>query len=547
MSDFKKLRRTSKKVEYRIPRDYLERMSKKLNINNYIDDSLYPKYNVKRGLRNSNGTGVVVGLTRIGEVYGYDKDENGNKIPREGELFYRGYEVKELVHNYIEESRFGFEEITYLLLFGELPTEKQLAEFNQLLAEKRELPTGFARDAILGTPTTNIMNKLSRAVLELYCYDDDPDGTSIENVLKQSISLIGYFPALIAYAYQSKQSFYDNQSMHLHYPIPELGTAENILRMLRPTGEYTDIEAKVLDLCLILQAEHGGGNNSSFTTHLISSSGTDTYSAISAAIGSLKGPRHGGANISVIRMMQDLRRNVKDITDTKQVDDYLRKVLRGEANDGSGLVYGMGHAIYTLSDPRAVLLKELAEKLAQQKGLMDDFMLVNYIEQRTPALYTEVKGSTSPMCANVDLYSGFVYNALNIPNEVATPFFAMARLSGWCAHRMEELTTGKKLMRPAYINVQPRQVYVPLSQRLDPTVDGPISRETIDALQAEKDSYAEEIQRLRAENIERLRRVQQTSQRIRNLRNKNEALTQTISESTERLQAAEAQEKESLS
>ncbi|MGI6722506.1 MAG: citrate/2-methylcitrate synthase [Anaerovoracaceae bacterium] len=465
MFSFRKQQDAAKNISSGIPDTYLADKAKALQVNDEIDSALYPKYRVKRGLRNANGTGVVTGLTRIGEVVGYKTDENKQKIPCEGQLYYRGYEISDLVHSYIKENRFGFEEVTYLLLFGELPTKAELDKFNELIGSKRELPMGFARDMILTAPSRNIMNKLARSVLALYSYDENPDDISIENVLSQSIGLIGCFPALIAYAYQAKQSFFAKESMYMHYPIPELSTAENILRMLRPTGEYTDLEAKVLDLCLILHAEHGGGNNSSFTTHLVSSSGTDTYSAIAAAVGSLKGPRHGGANIAVLNMITDLKANVDDWSDEKQVDDYLLKVLHKEANDGSGLIYGVGHAIYTLSDPRAVLLKSMAEQLAKAKGLTRNFRLYDYIEHRAPQLYAQVRGLEKPMCANVDLYSGFVYNALNIPMDIATPLFATARLSGWSAHRMEELIAGKKLIRPAYINVQGHKDYVPIADR----------------------------------------------------------------------------------
>ena len=426
-----------------------EKNAEQLRKNDYIESELYVKNNVKRGLRNSNGTGVLVGLTKIGEVIGYDVDEKKNKIPVEGKLYYRGYSIEDLVNSYIEEERFGFEEITYLLILGSLPTRSELEYFKKLL----------------GT----IMNKMARSVLALYCYDDNPDDTSISNVFRQSIDLIGYFPALIAYAYQAKSSFYDNMSLHLHNPIPELSTSENILRMIRPTGEYTELEARLLDLSMILHAEHGGGNNSSFTTHLISSTGTDTYSAIAAAIGSLKGPKHGGANIAVINMMNDLRKNVPDFNNRGKLDDYLVKVLRKEANDKSGLVYGMGHAIYTLSDPRAKVLKSMAKKLAESKDLVDDFLLCDYIERRTPELYAEVHGVEKPMPANVDLYSGFVYDALDIPTTIATPLFATARLSGWCAHRIEELISGGKLMRPAYKSVQQPRPYVPISKRVSAT------------------------------------------------------------------------------
>ncbi|NLD20533.1 MAG: citrate/2-methylcitrate synthase [Clostridiales bacterium] len=430
-----------------------------------MDSELYIKNNVKRGLRNANGTGVIVGLTRVGEVVGYKVDENGNKIPTEGKLYYRGYDVEDIVNNCVKENRFGFEEVTFLLLFGKLPSKSELEDFRTLLGSKRDLPNGFARDMILTTPSNNIMNKLARSILALYCYDDNPDDISISNVLKQSISLIGYFPALIAYAYQAKSSFYDNLSLHLHNPIPELSTSENILRMIRPTGEYTDLEARLLDISMILHAEHGGGNNSSFTTHLVSSTGTDTYSAISAAVGSLKGPKHGGANIAVINMMADIKKHVPNYKNQGKLDDYLVKLLKKEAYDKQGLIYGMGHAIYTLSDPRAKLLKAMAKKLAESKDLIDDFLLCDYIEKRTPELFAEVNGVEKPMPANVDLYSGFVYDALNIPISIATPLFATARLSGWCAHRVEELIAGGKLMRPAYSCVQESLDYIPIGNR----------------------------------------------------------------------------------
>jgi len=445
--------------------DFAKSMAARLDRLDEIDGSMYPKYNVKRGLRNANGTGVVVGLTKIGEVLGYTKDENNSKIPMDGELYYRGYNIKDLIKNYVKENRFGFEEVTYLLNFGELPTEEELENFKALIGAKRELPVGFARDMILTAPSHNLMNKVARSVLALYSYDDNPDDTSIENVIRQSISLIGYFPTLIAYAYQAKQSFFNNESMHLHFPVPKLSTAENILRMLRPTGEYTELEAKILDICLILQAEHGGGNNSSFTTHLISSSGTDTYSAIAAAVGSLKGPKHGGANIAVINMLNDLKANVSNINDHRQVDQYLVNVLKKKANDGTGLVYGVGHAIYTLSDPRAVMLKDMARQLAEMKNMSEDFELCNYIEKRTPELVASITGVEKPMCANVDLYSGIVYSTLDIPLDVTTPLFATARLSGWTAHRTEELIAGKKLMRPAYINVQEHREFSPIKNR----------------------------------------------------------------------------------
>ena len=431
-------------VKAALVQDFLDNSANIVTANDKIDPDLYIKNNVKRGLRNSNGTGVVVGLTKIGEVRGYDVDDDGNKIPIEGQLFYRGYSIEDIVNNCIKENRFGFEEITFLLIFGSLPSKTELEAFKKVLGSRRELPQGFARDMILTAPSNNIMNKLARSVLALYCYDSNPDDTSVSNVIRQSIELIGYFPALIAYAYQAKCSFYDNMSLHLHTPVPELSTSENILRMIRPNGEYTDIEAKLLDLSMILHAEHGGGNNSAFTTHLVSSTGTDTYSAISAAIGSLKGPKHGGANIAVINMMADIKEHVPDFNNRGKLDDYLVKLLRKQAGDRSGLVYGMGHAIYTLSDPRAKVLKSMAKKLADSKNLVDDFLLCDYIEKRVPQLKAEITGVDKPMPANVDLYSGFVYDALNIPTTIATPLFATARLSGWCAHRIEELVAGGK-------------------------------------------------------------------------------------------------------
>lgn len=453
------------KTPSNIPKTYLSLKTKEIEKVNIIDDSLYRKYNVKRGLRNSNGTGVLVGLTNIGEVKGYETNAQGDKIPCNGELYYRGYEINDLVKNYIEEDRFGYEEITYLLIFGNLPTEKELADFTEYISEKRELPMSFSRDMILNTPSKSIMNKLARSVLALYSYDDNPDSTDIENVLRQSMYLIGYFPALLAYAYQAKSSYFDNKTLHLRYPKPELSTAENILRMLRPHGEYTDLEAKTLDLVLILHAEHGGGNNSAFTVHLVSSAGADTYSAISAAIGSLKGPKHGGANIAVIQMIKDLKANVKDINNRKEVDNYLRRVLKKQANDKSGLIYGMGHAIYTLSDPRAQLLKQMAKKLATSSNMLEEYYLHEYIEERAASLYEEVHGTKKEMCANLDLYSGFVYNALNIPEDIATPLFALARMSGWTAHRIEELAAGKKLIRPAYLSVAEKKEFLPISKR----------------------------------------------------------------------------------
>lgn len=452
-------------LNHKLEATFVETMSEHLVYNNSIDESLYGKYDVKRGLRDANGAGVVVGLTKIGDVQGYEVNEKNQKVAIDGKLYYRGIDVEDLVNNCLADNRFGYEETSYLLLFGELPNQKQLDDFKKVVGMKRELPLGFARDMILTAPSKNVMNKLARSVLALYSYDENPDDISVSNVLRQSISLIGYFPSLIAYGYQAKVSYYDNQSLHIHYPDPELSTAENILKLMRPTGEYTELEAKLLDISMILHAEHGGGNNSSFTTHVVSSTATDTYSTIAAAVGSLKGPKHGGANVEVLEMMADIKENVRDITNFKEVEKYLIKILKGEANDGSGLIYGLGHAVYTISDPRATLLKKMAKKLAEDKNLVDDFMLYDFIEQRAPSLFQEVKGTKHPMPANVDLYSGFVYNALNIPIDIATPIFAASRVSGWCAHRIEELVAGGKIMRPAYKCVQPHLRHIPLSER----------------------------------------------------------------------------------
>ncbi len=444
---------------------FLNNAAQDLRESGKIPEELYIKHDVKRGLRNANGTGVVVGLTRIGDVIGYKMDSDGNKIPVPGELYYRGYSVKDLVTSCIKEDRFGFEEATYLLLLGELPTTEELDTFKKILGMQRELPVNFARDMILTAPSNNIMNKLARSILALYSYDDNPDDISVNNVLRQSVALIGSFPTLISYGYQAKRNYYHQESLHLHHPIPELSTAENVLRMLRASGEYTKMEAKLLDLSLVLHAEHGGGNNSTLTTHIVTSAATDTYSAISAAVGSLKGPRHGGANISVINMINDLKENVKDITDKAEIEQYLRAILECKANDGTGLIYGLGHAIYTISDPRAIILKTMAKKLAESKGLENEFALYEYIEKIAPKLYSEKTGKDVNMPANVDLYSGFVYSALNIPIDIATPLFATARVSGWCAHRLEEITGGGKLMRPAYDSIQPLKSYVPINKR----------------------------------------------------------------------------------
>lgn len=443
---------------------YCRMMCDRINRCNEVDQELYEKYDIKRGLRNSNGTGVRVGLTKIGCVEGY-REIDGVKTPWEGNLYYRGINVKDIVNACIEEKRRGYEETSYLLLFGELPDQRQLDLYKQYLGERRELPFSFVRDTILTAPSLNIMNKLARCILTFYSYDENPDELTPENILRQSIDLIARMPTLTCYGYQAKVSYDKNASLHFHQPLPELSTAENVLRMIRASGEYTELEAMLLDLCLILHAEHGGGNNSAFTTHVISSSGTDTYAAISAAVGSLKGPKHGGANAKVVQMIRELKESVSDAGDRKAVDDYVIRILRGQAGDRSGLLYGFGHAVYTKSDPRAVILKKMAEKLAEQKGLQEEFELYNYIEENASELFFKARGIEREMMANVDLYSGFVYSALDIPTEISTPLFAVARISGWCAHRMEELFMASKIMRPAYIDASERIPYTPIDER----------------------------------------------------------------------------------
>ena len=445
-------------------KDFFKELRELAEANNFIPAELHLKYNTKRGLRNSDGTGVLVGLTRSGDVVGY-YFEDGKKMPMEGRLFYRGIDVRDIVKGFQADDRFGFEETAYLLLFGQLPNTHQLEKFKELLGSNRHLPDGFAEDMIFKAPSIDIMNKLARSVLAAYSYDEDPDNISVENVLRQCIELIARFPSYIAYAYQAKCHYHNGKSLHIHYPKKDLSTAENILHLIRSDKNFTRLEAEVLDLSLVLHAEHGGGNNSSFTTHVVTSTGTDTYSAIAAAIGSLKGPKHGGANAKVMAMMEDIKANVKDWDNEKEVADYLRKILRKEAFDGSGLIYGMGHAVYTLSDPRAVLLKEKAAELAEATGMDREFNLYKNVEKLSPEVFREVKKDSKDICANVDFYSGFVYKMLNIPEDLYTPIFAMARMPGWAAHRIEELISGGRIIRPAYRNVIPEQGYVSLKER----------------------------------------------------------------------------------
>lgn len=429
-----------------------------------IDSELYGKYSVKRGLRNSNGSGVLVGLTKVGDVHGYLLDE-GEKIADDGILRYRGINVNDIVEGCEIDDRFGFEEVVYLLLFGSLPTESALNEFTQYLGSKRKLPNNFTEDMILKAPSGDIMNKLARSVLASYSYDSNPDEVSVENVLRQSFELIARFPAMIAHAYQAKSHYYDGRSLILHAPKEELSTAENFLHMMRPNNEYTKTEAHLLDLALMLHAEHGGGNNSTFTTHVLSSSGTDTYSAIAAAIGSLKGPKHGGANAKVMGMIDDFKANLTDITDEKQIREHIIKLYRKESYDHSGLVYGVGHAIYTKSDPRAVLLRKNAGILAKEKGMEDELHMYDLIAKNAIELFNEVTGKQKDLAINVDFYSGFVYKMLNIPQEVYTPIFAMSRIAGWCAHRLEEIMVSDKIIRPAYKNVYKGKEYTSIKDR----------------------------------------------------------------------------------
>ena len=432
--------------------------------NDYIDIDLYGRYNVKRGLRNADGTGVLVGLTRIGDVHGYIIDE-GEKVPVEGKLYYRGIDVESMVNAAAKEGRFCFEETIYLLLFGQLPDKKLLADFSALIGNSRALPKSFAEDSIMKAPSRDIMNKLARSVLTLYSYDDDPENQSPENILRQCLELIARFPTIVAYSYMAKKHYFDHESLFIHLPEPGCSTAETMLSLIRPDQKFSRLEAELLDLALVLHAEHGGGNNSTFAVHLVSSTDTDTFSAIAAGIGSLKGFKHGGANIKVMGMMEDIKRNVKRWESEEEVAAYLAAILRGEAYDGTGLIYGQGHAVYTKSDPRAVLLRNKAAALAEEKNLSREFNLYRLIERLTPVVFKKVKGSVKDICANVDFYSGFVYRMLGIPTDLYTPLFAVSRVSGWCAHRMEELVSGGRIIRPAYKCVQPRLGYTELEKR----------------------------------------------------------------------------------
>ncbi|MBS6194576.1 MAG: citrate/2-methylcitrate synthase [Clostridiales bacterium] len=432
--------------------------------NGKMDTSLYQKYDVKKGLRDINGKGVLAGLTQISSIHSSEVVD-GKTVPCEGRLYYRGYDIHELTDGFLKEQRYGFEEVAYLLLFGKLPNEKELQEFKAILAAQRSLPTNFVRDVIMKAPARDMMNTLSRSVLTLYAYDDNADDTSLPNVLRQCLNMISVFPMLSVYGYHAYNHYIQGKSLYIHNPSPELSVAENILRMLRPDKKYTKLEATILDLALVLHMEHGGGNNSTFTTHVVTSSGTDTYSAVAAALGSLKGPKHGGANIKVVRMFEDMKKEVRDWSDEEEVGTYLRRLLNREAFDRKGLIYGMGHAVYSISDPRAEIFKNFVKQLAHEKGRDKDFALYNMVERLAPQIIGEERHIYKGVSANVDFYSGFVYSMLDLPTELFTPMFAIARIVGWSAHRMEELINMDKIIRPAYMNVKSIEDYTTLSQR----------------------------------------------------------------------------------
>ena len=429
-----------------------------------IDTELFTKYEVKRGLRDLNGKGVLAGLTNISDVRA-TKIVDGVTFPDHGKLFYRGYNVADLVNGFSADNRFGFEEVTYLLLFNKLPNEEELKDFEKLLVKYRSLPTSFVRDIIMKAPSKDMMNSLARSVLALYSYDDFADDTSLPNVLRQSLQLISLFPLLTIYSYQAYSYYHNADSLFIHHSQDNLSMAENILHLLRPDSKYTPLEAKLLDIALVLHMEHGGGNNSSFTTHVITSAGSDTYSVVAAALSSLKGPKHGGANIKVIEMMDDLKANVSDITDREQVRAYLQRLVDKKAFDGKGLIYGMGHAIYSISDPRAKVFKGYVKQLAKEKNLEQDYALYEMVEEMAPAIISGKRKTLKDISANVDFFSGFVYRMLGIPEELYTPIFAMARIVGWSAHRLEELVNANKIIRPAYDSVGDERSYIAMDER----------------------------------------------------------------------------------
>lgn len=433
--------------------------------NNFIDPEISEKLGVKRGLRNADGTGVLAGLTNICDVIGYQRDENNNIIPIDGKLIYRGIDLNDIVNEAITQDRFLFEEVAWLLLFGSLPNKETLDNFRRILETHRELPDGFAETQIMAAPSPNLMNKMARSVLAMYSYDEEAENTSLENVIKQSINLIAEMPSMMVYAYQTKKHAYDHESLYFHYPKPGLSTAENILAMYRLDQNYTREEARLLDLCMIVHADHGGGNNSAFTTRVLSSTGTDTYSAIASAILSLKGPKHGGANLMVMKQLDEILANVKDVHSDEEMKDHLTKIINKEAGDHSGLIYGIGHAVYTKSDPRAQILKKHSKDLAYEKGMQREYDCLCQIEKLAPIVFKELKGSTKNVCANVDLFSGLVYRILGISEELFTPIFAISRVAGWCAHRMEEVEFANRIIRPAYKYVGDEKQYISLDKR----------------------------------------------------------------------------------
>lgn len=433
--------------------------------NNFIDPEVSEKLGVKRGLRNADGTGVLAGLTNICDVIGYQRDENNNIIPIDGKLIYRGIDLNDIVNEAITQDRFLFEEVAWLLLFGSLPNKETLDNFRRILETHRELPDGFAETQIMAAPSPNLMNKMARSVLAMYSYDEEAENTSLENVIKQSINLIAEMPSMMVYAYQTKKHAYDHESLYFHYPKPGLSTAENILAMYRLDQNYTREEARLLDLCMVVHADHGGGNNSAFTTRVLSSTGTDTYSAIASAILSLKGPKHGGANLMVMKQLDEILANVKDVHSDEEMKDYLTKIINKEAGDHSGLIYGIGHAVYTKSDPRAQILKKHSKDLAYEKGMQREYDCLCQIEKLAPVVFKKLKGSTKNVCANVDLFSGLVYRILGISEELFTPIFAISRVAGWCAHRMEEVEFANRIIRPAYKYVGDEKQYISLEKR----------------------------------------------------------------------------------
>ncbi|MFP4151719.1 MAG: citrate/2-methylcitrate synthase [Alkalispirochaeta sp.] len=447
-----------------ITRDFFTRYSSRADRRNSIDPLLHKRYNTKRGLRNDDGTGVLIGLTEIGEVHGYVIDDQ-ERVPDHGQLWYRGLSVNDLVRGFQNEGRFGFAETAYLLLFGELPTVEEHAAFCEVIGTLRRLPDGFTEDMILQAPSNDIMNKLARSVLAAYSYDENPEELSVHNVTRQLVELIARFPTMVAYGYQALRHYYHGESLYIHSPSERLSTAENLLAMIRPDQTYTPLEAETLDLALVLHAEHGGGNNSAFTIHVVSSAATDTYSAVSAAVGSLKGAKHGGAAARVRAMMTDIKEHVSDWSSDAEVAAYLTKILRKEAFDRSGLIYGVGHAVYTLSDPRALLLQEKARDLAVESAHEEEFDLYQRVAALAPTVFQAVKETDRVIAPNVDFYSGFVYSMLGIPEELYTPIFAIARITGWAAHRLEELVSGGRIIRPAYKNVVRHRAYIPIQDR----------------------------------------------------------------------------------